>query len=502
MRPITVIIILSAILASCKFFNSTETNLELTPFQQYRNGRINKMAFVNKDGFSYKTKSGIRLNFPPNIFECGSDDSINLEVSEYTTLSEMVLAGLSTMSGEKQLESNGMLYCKALNQKLQEVKVKAGKSYKISFPNKSKSTANEFMLFEGKEENGVVNWINPKPSKKNSKTRNKPRNQTKNGNRQIEKPALTIGAYGIQNEMDLPENIFSFQDTTKPFLIDYFLDRYALPLVNDLFPLSPNASFLLFFDLLPNGKLKFRGSDKGLNPAMIKSLSNFFENMPNMNPSGISNESSIPIFLNILPNKLLANILKESRDNQEMLLAKKAETEAKNAEEEAEKKQIIQQQIDEEEKRLEKIDKSYKFNKTVENALSLVFFADQFGWINCDRFLGDQGEKSIIAFDGLEVYQNYRLQLVFPDIKSIFRVLGKTSLEISENQKVVILFSSQKFGTDSIYYFNTSTIVRRKDLKIKIEPEVIKQGDFQKRLESYLVSTKFPSGTKERTRRP
>lgn len=211
------IVILSAILASCQSSNNTETNLETASFQRFRNERINKMAFLNKNGFSYKTNSGIALIFPPNIFECGSDDSVNLEVSEYATLSQMALAGLSTMSGEKQLETNGMLYCKASNQNLQEVKIKDGKNYKISFPNNSKSPAKEFMLFEGKEENGVVNWINPKPGIENSKTRNKTINQTKVGDRTIEKPALIIGAYGIQDEINLTENVFAFQDTTKHF---------------------------------------------------------------------------------------------------------------------------------------------------------------------------------------------------------------------------------------------------------------------------------------------
>jgi len=221
-----------------------------------------------------------------------------------------------------------------------------------------------------------------------------------------------------------------------------------------------------------------------------------------MKPSGISNESSLPIFINVLPNKLLVKILEQSRDNQEMLLTKKLESEAKIEEDEAKRKQILQQEEKESAIILEKIAKINKYNKTVENSISLVFSTSQLGWINCDRFLRDQGEKSIIVFDGLEVYQPYNLQLVFPDIKSILRVFGDTSLEISEKQKVVVLFNSQKFGTDSIYYYNTTTIVGRKDLKIKIDPELIKQADFLNRLETSIGNTTFPKITKERILRP
>jgi len=498
------------IISCCKFFPGSETQTAKSAFQSYRNERVNRKVFLNKNGFNWKTESGIQLSFPPNVFDCEEEDSVTLEVSEFTTLSQMVMAGLNTMSGEKLLETNGMIYCKALNAAANEIKIKTGKEFKITFPNGSKSAAKEFMLFEGKEKNGVVDWVNPKPGinakelmGKSKKKNHKTENQTtmKQEQMKTEKSALVMGAYGIQNELDFTDDVFKFRDTTQPFLLDYFFNNYTMPINKDIFPLSPDASFLLFFDLLPNGSLNFRGCNEDLNPALVKSLSSFFLRLPQMKSSGSNNGPAvtIPIFFNILPNKSLAKLLEKSTANQSKLAAKKENLE-RIVEEEAREREVEKKKIEKQEKkqneefeikeaeRIAKLSeterKRLKFDKAT-ISLTLTFNSSSLGWINCDRFQNSWSETSIIAFKNIEEYQDYNLQLVLPNINSIYKVIGSKSLEIAKGQKVVVLFYS--LNDDSLKFYSFETTMGRKDQEISIYPKSIERADLQKKIEYTLA---------------
>jgi hypothetical protein len=155
-----------------------------------------------------------------------------------------------------------------------------------------------------------------------------------------------------------------------------------------------------------------------------------------------------------------------------MLLAKKAQTEAKNAEEEAEKKQIIQQQIDEEEKRLEKTDKSYKFNKTVDNALNLVFFADQFGWINCDRFLQNDAPLVDVSVQA-PMCENAQVSMVFDRDKCIVSAVKQGDRYVFNgvpaNTNVRLITLHNPGGTPQMEVSQINTSCRSYSVR-KVEP--------------------------------
>ncbi|RAJ17995.1 energy transducer TonB [Olleya aquimaris] len=82
--------------------------------------------------------------------------NINIEVTEYYQLSDMLLANLTTMSDDKQLETGGMLFVKA-NKKGKELRLKSGNSIRYKFSsNNSKKI--DMQLFLGEENKDRVNW--------------------------------------------------------------------------------------------------------------------------------------------------------------------------------------------------------------------------------------------------------------------------------------------------------------------------------------------------------
>ena len=88
-----------------------------------------------------------QIYIPANSFNCDCDD-IKLELKEFFTPSEMLLAGLTTTSGDKTLMTGGMIHIMAYcNGK--EVPLKKGAKANINF-----FTINEsFGVFFGKEKN-------------------------------------------------------------------------------------------------------------------------------------------------------------------------------------------------------------------------------------------------------------------------------------------------------------------------------------------------------------
>ena len=108
--------IMALLVTGCRSGQEAADTAGISYTQQFRNGKLKKMAFLNRQGFSHRFPSGIKLEFTPGIFDAAADDSIFLETADYTSLPEMVLAGLSTTSGDRLLESNGMVWCKAFNQ--------------------------------------------------------------------------------------------------------------------------------------------------------------------------------------------------------------------------------------------------------------------------------------------------------------------------------------------------------------------------------------------------
>ncbi len=106
-------------------------------------------------------KEGTKLTIPQNAFVSKTGKQITGEVQlkteEFYSKSDIVLAGLTTLSDGKLLESGGMLNLKAIAGG-EEVQLKVGTRIRIEMPTKEKKEG--MQLFNGvKGKDGKVNWV-------------------------------------------------------------------------------------------------------------------------------------------------------------------------------------------------------------------------------------------------------------------------------------------------------------------------------------------------------
>lgn len=113
-----------------------------------------------------ETKAGILFQIQANTFldKYGEvPTEVSIEVKEAMSASDIIKAGLSTMSNDRLLETGGMFY---INARVGEevLTISQGKQIKVAVP----STDNKKMsLFDGERtKDGGINWVNPKQTKR------------------------------------------------------------------------------------------------------------------------------------------------------------------------------------------------------------------------------------------------------------------------------------------------------------------------------------------------
>ncbi|MFZ4786440.1 MAG: OmpA family protein, partial [Flavobacteriales bacterium] len=107
-----------------------------------------------------KGKEGTKVIVPKNgfIHEDGSEAlQVRVEIREYYSVATCLKNKISTMCGDKILESGGMIEVKAFDENDRELKISGENSPKISFKNEAEKQEG-MQLFYGVVENGVMNW--------------------------------------------------------------------------------------------------------------------------------------------------------------------------------------------------------------------------------------------------------------------------------------------------------------------------------------------------------
>jgi len=105
-----------------------------------------------KEGTVLKIEKGSFINPKTGQVVTGI---VDLKVTEYYKLSDILLANLSTVSNGKQLETGGMLHIEA-TQNATDLKLKADKAIEISFPTQHIKDGMQSFSGEWKDEN--INW--------------------------------------------------------------------------------------------------------------------------------------------------------------------------------------------------------------------------------------------------------------------------------------------------------------------------------------------------------
>ncbi len=107
------------------------------------------------------TKGGCIIRLPKESLQSDNVD-IKLEVKEAVTNTDIVLAGLTTMSGKQFLSSGGMIFINAAN----GYKVSIKKQLEILVPTKKYNS--DMSVFKGVDSAGMINWTDPESLPKDS----------------------------------------------------------------------------------------------------------------------------------------------------------------------------------------------------------------------------------------------------------------------------------------------------------------------------------------------
>lgn len=101
------------------------------------------------------TKSGCIIRLPKGCLQ-SDNNHVKLEIKEALNNTDIVLAGLTTMSGGQALSSGGMIYINAA----EGYKVEIKKEIEILVPSKNYNP--DMKVFKGEEkDNGSIDWVEP-----------------------------------------------------------------------------------------------------------------------------------------------------------------------------------------------------------------------------------------------------------------------------------------------------------------------------------------------------
>jgi hypothetical protein len=118
---------------------------------------VQKFDIDNNKASIVKAANGTQILIPANCFVNENDElvtgTISLEIVEAFSLKDFITAGLATMSGNRLLQSNGMMY---INAKAGNASLQLGKGAAVSVSMPIMSQNNGFQMFTGDGSNWAV----------------------------------------------------------------------------------------------------------------------------------------------------------------------------------------------------------------------------------------------------------------------------------------------------------------------------------------------------------
>ncbi|MEW4925746.1 hypothetical protein [Algibacter sp. 2305UL17-15] len=164
-NTITIALLLILGLSSCKDDRNTIAENKAKIFSELYNQENIKSEYFNIDArtdTTLITKNGSKYRIYANSFELEQNDStqiIQIEIKEAINPIDFIIGNLTTISNDKILSSDGMLFIGAsINDSL--INLKDGKEIGIMFP--TSKLDEEMLIFEGIKDSTSINWINQK----------------------------------------------------------------------------------------------------------------------------------------------------------------------------------------------------------------------------------------------------------------------------------------------------------------------------------------------------
>jgi hypothetical protein len=148
--------------------NTSEVNSvkTITPKNSLLNSETLEKQFFKVNGkqlVKLTSKGGVKFTIPKNCFVDSNGDiidgDIEIEFKEALNPTDIVLGNMTTTYDGKFLESGGMIY---INASANGEQLSLANNKAIDFEVPAAKRKKGMMLFEGKEESGKINWVEPK----------------------------------------------------------------------------------------------------------------------------------------------------------------------------------------------------------------------------------------------------------------------------------------------------------------------------------------------------
>ena len=157
--------LLTVILFQCNNNAITKT-IKLHPTDPFKNTIVPSQTFDidSKQDNILEGKNGTVIVCPKGCFKNAKgdivDDNVKIELSEALSIEDMILSNLTTTSNGNQLETDGMIFFNATANG-EQLTINKVNPIHIEIPTTKKKAG--MMVYKGiKDENGNMNWIEPK----------------------------------------------------------------------------------------------------------------------------------------------------------------------------------------------------------------------------------------------------------------------------------------------------------------------------------------------------
>lgn len=333
--------------------------------------------------FTVTCKEGTKLTIPAKAFvdvKTGklARGKINLEVTEYYKLSDMLLDNLSTKSDDKILETGGMLHLDA-NKKGKKLKLKSGKRIIMAFNNKGKEN---MQLFTGEERSEGVNWKLQNTGKLISEYFEE---DVEVSMAVIEEPPLYPGC---DEEKNREEIVKCLSDN----IAEYVKNNYDVTIADDDSKLSGKIKLYAYFNINQNGDIDnivARAPNKKLGDEIIRVL----ESLPKLEP-GFQRGTPVRVTYH-----LPFYITKEGKTKSYDVLEVRS--------------------LPRDSSITHRIDNPINIKTTSQRRLvNYAFASANLGWINCDRFVRSKKKKVKVKIK-IKDHQGANVKMVFKSMSAI-----------------------------------------------------------------------------------
>lgn len=342
-------------------------------------------------------KQGTKIFIPSGCFVFSNGktpkETVKIELKEYYSISDIVLANLSTTSDGKILETGGMIKISAKSNG-KKLKINPRKEIKYLFP-KNGRTSKMKLFYGNKNKNNIINW---KQSNKKKKPKKKDINLI-GYNIEISRDRIIYGKVNEVLELVEIESVVLFPSKAKPLVSNYPVIEYFK---ENLDWSDENKS--LFVD---KKKLKYSFQ---VNSSGIISINT---------EQGLSAEFD-EYFAKVLKKFTAQDKKTWKKENKYTIYLRpmqKNKTQDTN----------IPIRAD--------LDKHYvKYS---------ILSATKLGWINCDKFINIQDDNITMSFPLGDYHENY--SLIFKEMKSVLR-------GIKDTEKNKVIFNNIPKNSD-VYLF-------------------------------------------------